>query len=313
MAEALSPETYADCQLCPHRCRVDRTRGEKGFCGAGAVLRIHDAMPHFGEEQVLVGKGGSGAIFFSHCTLRCVYCQTAEMSWKGEGTDTTGERLAELMVQLQRDGCHNINLITPTQFLPHVVQGIRTARARGLTVPIVYNTSGYERVSVLRALEGCMDIYLADLKYVSPSVAERLSGARDYPEAACAALTEMHRQVGDLVVDERGVARRGLIVRHLVLPGLAEETQKVLRWIARNLPRHTHVNLMGHFRPCHLARRHPPLNRPLTEDEYRAARQAAREAGLTRLDTTHERLYPLVWVRREAPKEDEPPWQAGNP
>ncbi|SMC27400.1 putative pyruvate formate lyase activating enzyme [Desulfacinum hydrothermale DSM 13146] len=297
MGEGLSPDAYTACQLCPHRCRVDRTQGQKGFCGAGAVLRINDAMPHFGEEAVLVGEGGSGAIFFSHCTLRCVYCQTAEMSWRGEGTDTCTRRLADLMLELQQDGCHNINLITATHFLPHVVHGIRIARARGLTLPIVYNTSSYERVDILRMLEGLIDIYLADLKYVSPDLAQRLSGAEDYPRVACDALVEMHRQVGDLATDGRGIARRGLMVRHLVLPHHLEETRAVLGWIASHLPPHTHVTLMGHYRPCHLARDLAPLNRPLTEDEYRAAQQAAREAGLTRLDRTHERLYPLLWHR----------------
>jgi putative pyruvate formate lyase activating enzyme len=275
---------YRQCRLCPRQCGVNRARGEKGVCSAGDRAKVYSSHAHFGEERPLVGRGGSGTIFFSHCNLLCVYCQNWEINHRGDGTPVSDERLGRLMVDLQNAGCHNINLVTPTHVLPNLIGGLRAAIGRGLRVPLVYNCGGYEPVEVIRLLDGIVDIYLPDFKYTEGAMAEKYShGARDYPERAAAAIEEMHRQVGELRVDERGIAQRGLIIRHLVLPHNIAGTGKFVKFVAERLTRSTAVNLMAQYRPEHEARRYPELARRLTNAEFEQARRWALEAGLTRL------------------------------
>ncbi len=294
---SLCIQNYRECHLCPWDCAVDRTGGELGFCGAGSQVKVNDYLQHFGEEACLVSEGGSGAVFFSHCTLRCRFCQTHEMSWRGEGTQVNVERLAEIFLWLQQEGSENLNLITPGHFLPHVVLALQQARSQGLHLPVVYNTSGFEKVEVLRALEGLIDIYLPDFKFWTVETARELCGAENYAAIARAAIREMHRQVGDLVMDEKGRAVTGVLVRHLIIPGYFEESRSILTWLARDLSINTYVNLMGHYRPCHLAKDSPPIHRSLSREEYQTVLQWAQELGLNRLDATHQKLYELIWRR----------------
>ncbi|MGB9920409.1 MAG: radical SAM protein [Moorellales bacterium] len=270
------------CNLCPHNCRVNRLRGEKGRCRAGAEAVVSDYGPHFGEEEVLVGERGSGTIFFAFCNLRCVFCQNWELSWDGRGRTVSEEQLAAMMLELQRLGCHNLNLVTPTHFVPSILAALALARERGLTLPLVYNCGGYESPDTLRLLEGIVDIYLPDLKYFSEEPAAAYSGAPDYPRRVRAALKEMHRQVGELKIGPDGLAVRGLLVRHLVLPENLASTAEAMRFIARELSPRTFVNLMAQYYPAHKARDYPPLHRRISREEFLAALDAAREAGLTR-------------------------------
>ncbi|MBW1982041.1 MAG: radical SAM protein [Deltaproteobacteria bacterium] len=279
------------CDLCPHSCGVNRLEGEVGFCATGAHPVVNDTMPHFGEESVLVGSGGSGAIFFSHCTMACIFCQTHDISQRGQGTEIDSSRLAELMLLLQSDGCHNINLITPTHVVPQILAAVQLAAAEGLHLPLVYNTSSYETLTTLELLADVVDIYLADFKFWHKSTARELCGVEDYPTVAREALKKMQQQVGNLHLDDKGLATSGLLVRHLVLPGYLRDTARVLDFIAREISVHTYVNLMGHYRPCGQAQHHPVLNRTLRASEYHAARQKALEVGLHRLDQTHVHLY----------------------
>lgn len=288
---------YTRCRLCPWMCEADRVAGKKGRCGALAGVRIAGAFPHFGEEACLVGQGGSGAVFFSYCVLRCLYCQTYEMSWFGRGSDLSDHEFLEVIERLIDQGCENINFITPTSYVPHIRWAVRELRKAGNTLPVVYNTGGYERVEVLRSLEGVVDIYLTDIKYLSRDAAKRLSHCPDYPEVVKSAIMEMYRQVGDLEIDDKGLARRGLMIRHLVLPGRVEESLKVIEWVAKNLSNRTYINIMGHYRPCHLAGKVPELSRTLRKEEYEVVLLKAYELGLNRIDTTHWYLYPLIWAR----------------
>ena len=256
-AEALL-QIYRSCHLCPRGCGVDRTSGELGVCRAPARASVASAHPHFGEEPPLVGQGGSGTIFFSHCNLRCVFCQNWEIAHGGEGELVSDEELAEMMLELQGQGCHNINFVTPTHLVPSIVAALSIAVRRGLRLPLVYNCGGYERVEILQLLDGVIDIYLPDYKYTSGEMANTYSsGARDYPERAAAAIEEMHRQVGELVVDERGVALRGLMVRHLLMPENIAGTERFLEFVAQKLGRGTYVNLMRQYRPAGRAREFP--------------------------------------------------------
>lgn len=292
-----------DCKLCPHMCGVDRLQDEVGVCRTGAMAVVNDTMPHFGEEAPLVGSRGSGAIFFSHCVLACIFCQTYDISQKGEGTPVNSRRLAELMLMLQEDGCHNLNLITVSHVVPQILEALYLAADQGLTLPLVYNTGSYDSVETLKLLEGVVDIYLPDFKFWRPETAASLCGVADYPEIAKAAIREMHRQVGDLVLDDDQLAVRGILTRHLVLPGRLPETREILRFLAAELSPNAYINLMGHYRPCWQARSHPPLDRPLFSWEYDTARRWALEAGLTRLDQTHQHLYEhLFTVEHEQDK-----------
>jgi len=272
---------YRNCHLCPRRCGTNRLKGETGVCGATSRVRVASAHPHFGEEAPLVGRHGSGTIFFSHCNLLCAYCQNWQISHGGDGALLSDEGLGRIMLRLQKLGCHNINLVTPTHYAPNIVQALRSAVARGLRIPLVYNCGGYEPLDVLELLDGIVDVYLADFKYTDPSMAETYSrGARDYPEVAAAAIAEMRRQVGDLMIGENGVALRGLMIRHLVLPNNIAGTDRFVRFVAEKLARSTFVNLMSQYRPEHEAFERPELCRRVTRQEYARAVNWAREAGL---------------------------------
>jgi putative pyruvate formate lyase activating enzyme len=273
-----------NCALCPRDCRVDRTAGEKGKCQASDRVKVSSAFPHFGEEAPLVGQGGSGTVFFCHCGLRCSYCQNHEISFDAQGEEITDRQLAEVFIKVQRFGCHNINLVTPTHFLPNIVKAVALAIPLGLRVPLVYNTSGYERVEILRLLDGLVDIYLPDYKYDAPDPAAKYSSeAFNYPHYARLALKEMHRQVGELALDGRGVARRGLIIRHLVLPNRLAGTKGFLKFVSTELSKGTAVNLMRQYRPEHRAWDFPELGRVIKTGEYTEAVGWAREFGLTRV------------------------------
>ncbi len=272
------------CDLCPRRCGVDRVAGERGYCRTGRKARIASAGPHFGEEPPLVGTGGSGTIFFSECNLRCVFCQNWEISLEGEGRDAEPAELARRMLALERTGCHNVNLVTPSHVVPQILGALCLAARRGLSVPLVYNTSGYDSVESLRLLEGAVDIYMPDLKWVDRREGERLAGAPDYWEVAKEAVREMHRQVGDLVLDARGVAIRGLLVRHLVLPEGVAGTETVVEFLAREVSLDTYVNVMAQYHPAGEARSHPALGRRITRREHAEAVEMARRAGLRRIE-----------------------------
>ena len=269
------------CRLCPRECGADRKNGETGVCGAPARPRISSAFAHFGEERPLVGRHGSGTIFFSHCGLLCVYCQNWEISHAGSGYLTSAKGLADRMIRLQKTGCHNINLVTPTHFLPSIVSALDLAADRGLNLPLVYNTGGYEKVEILRLLAGVIDIYMPDYKYDNSEIASKYSnGAIDYPQRARSALLEMQRQVGKLKMDEQGIAVSGLLIRHLVLPGGVAGTPGFVRFVVEKLGRDTFVNIMSQYHPCHLAAKYPMINRRITRREFNDAMQAARNAGL---------------------------------
>jgi putative pyruvate formate lyase activating enzyme len=260
---------------------VNRLKGETGVCGASSRVKVASAHPHFGEEAPLVGRHGSGTIFFSHCNLLCVYCQNWQISHGGEGAFLSDEALGRVMLRLASLRCHNINLVTPTHYAPNIVQALRTAVPAGLRIPLVYNCGGYEPKEVLQLLEGIVDIYLADFKYMDDSLARKYSnGAEDYAEAAAAAATEMHRQVGHLKTDEDGVALRGLMIRHLVLPNNIAGTDQFVRFVAEKLGRSTFVNLMSQYRPEHEAWRMPEINRTISRLELVQVAKWAREAGL---------------------------------
>lgn len=287
-AEAL--ERLADCRLCPRRCGVDRRAGERGFCRTGRHARVASAHPHFGEEAPLVGERGSGTVFFSSCNLFCLFCQNFEISHGNEGEEVSDERLAEILLALQAMGCHNINFVTPSHVVPQILAAVALAAARGLEVPLVFNTGGYDLPETLVLLDGIVDLYMPDVKFWDPEVARRSCQAPDYPAVARAALKEMHRQVGDLVLDERGIARRGLIVRHLVLPGGLAGTREVMRFIAREISPRTYVNLMSQYRPCGRASEIEGLERPVSVAEFRQAVEVAQAEGVTRLDRLAARV-----------------------
>lgn len=276
---------HRDCTLCPRRCRVDR-RVKNGVCRTGVNPVVSAAMPHFGEEPPLVGWGGSGTIFLSNCNLRCIFCQNHDISYGGDGREVTSEELSSMMTRLQRQGCHNINFVTPTHQVPQIVEALPKAIENGLDVPLVYNCGGYESVEALRLLEGVFDIYMPDMKYSDDDIAVSLSFTPDYFRAARAAVKEMHRQVGDLVADKNGVATRGLIVRHLVLPNGMAGTEKVMRFLAEEISRNTYVNVMDQYRPCFKASGDPRITRRITKEEFECAVKAARDAGLLRIEGT---------------------------
>jgi len=277
-------EMLLSCEICPHRCRVDRRHGELGICQTGVKPVVASFGPHFGEEDPLVGERGSGTIFFSYCNLFCIFCQNWEISHGGEGEEIDLEDLAAIMLRLQAQGCHNINFVTPSHQVPMILAALPQAIAGGLRVPLVYNSGGYDAVETLRLLDGVIDIYMPDFKFWEETVAAALCNAGDYPEVARQALKEMHRQVGDLALDERGIAYRGLLVRHLVLPDGLAGTREIMRFLAQEISPQTYVNVMGQYRPCGQAYQHPSLAKFLTAQEHREAQQMAREAGLTRLD-----------------------------
>ena len=277
---------YEYCDLCPHECGVNRLRGEKGFCEARGRAVVFSHGPHYGEELPLVGRGGSGTIFFSHCNLRCVFCQNWPIAHLGRGDEVDDAGLARMMLDLQRRGCHNINLVTPTHFMPSILGAVRLARHQGLHLPLCYNTGGYETVESIRLLDGIVDIYLPDLKFMDREASRRyvIQGRGDYPAMAQEAIREMHRQVGELVVDESGVARRGLMIRHLVMPNRVAGTREFVDWVARNLTLGTYVNIMSQYRVEHMAFDYETISRAITSQEYVEAMEWALQAGLRNLD-----------------------------
>ena len=275
-------EILKECQLCPRQCRVNRLDGEVGYCGAPSELMISSAFPHFGEESPLVGHHGSGTIFLTHCNLRCIFCQNYDISHLGRGESITRSDMARVMRRLQEVGCHNINLVTPTHYAPQIVASLPEAINMGLRLPIVYNCSGYESIELIQLLEGVVDIYMPDAKYMDEKYAKRFSNALDYPEVIKKVLKEMHRQVGDLATNSIGIAERGLLIRHLVMPGGVASTEAVLRFIAQEISPHSYVNIMDQYRPEYRAHEHPEINRRITHKEYMEATQIAKRFHLYR-------------------------------
>ncbi len=283
------------CDLCAHHCGVNRRETTKGtVCRTGERAVVSSFNPHFGEESPLVGRGGSGTIFFAWCNLRCQYCQNYEISQLGQGTEVEPEEIAAMMLRLQEESCHNINFVSPSHVVAQILAATLIAAQAGLRVPIVYNTGGYDSLEALALLDGVVDIYLPDMKYSDAIVARKYSKIRDYPAINRAAVKEMHRQVGDLQIDERGIAERGVLVRHLVLPDDLAGTRDTLRWLAQEISPNTYLNLMDQYRPCYKASEYPELNRRITREEYVRVEQWAEELGLRRLD---ERVpFRMLWL-----------------
>ncbi len=273
-----------ECTICPRNCRVNRKKGEKGFCRMGDTAIVASYGPHFGEERPLVGTGGSGTIFFSNCNLGCVFCQNYGISHFGEGQEIGIERLASIMIDLQAQGCHNINLVTPTHQTPMILRSLKVAVEGGLRIPVAYNCGGYESVEALEILEGIIDIYMPDFKYADPVMAKKYSGAPEYPAVARKAIREMHRQVGELVIDKHGVAMQGLLIRHLVMPGNIAGTEAAVKFIAEEISANTRINIMDQYRPCCKAFDYPEISRKVSAAEYRDALKRAVEVGLKRID-----------------------------
>jgi len=277
-------QALSSCQLCPRKCKVNRLKDEKGICKTGRLAHVSSFGPHFGEESPLVGTGGSGTIFFTHCNLGCIFCQNYDISHIGEGYTVEDEELAEMMLKLKRMGCHNINFVTPTHVVAQILRALPMAIEKGLDLPLVYNTGGYDLVFTLKFLDGVFDIYMPDFKYSDPEVAKKLSDAPDYPEIAKSALLEMHRQSGDLITDKKGVAQRGPIIRHLLLPENLAGTEEVMKFISSEISKDSYVNVMDQYHPAYSAKDFPALDRRITSQEYNDALNLAKTYGLHRLD-----------------------------
>ena len=280
--QALSIQS--DCTLCPRQCHVDRIAGETGFCNTAAMAVVAAYDAHFGEEAPLTGRHGSGTIFFTHCNLLCAFCQNYDISHQGAGTPVTDEELAAIMLRLQRQGCHNINFVSPSHVVPQILSSLPLAVEEGLNIPLVYNTGGYDSVETLKLLDGVVDIYMPDFKFWDADIARLTCDAADYRRIACQALVEMHRQVGDLIIDGQGIARRGILLRHLVLPHGLAGTPQVMQFVAEKLSKNTYVNVMAQYRPCGRAAQIEHLGRSITSEEYNEAVSQTKEQGLTRLD-----------------------------
>ena len=283
------------CRACPRDCGIDRMAGETKVCNTGRHAIVSSAFPHFGEEDCLRGWNGSGTIFFGLCNLRCVFCQNWDISQKASGRELDGKAIAELMLELQERGCHNINFVTPEHVVPQIIEAIYEGVELGVRLPIVYNTSAYDALPSLRLLDGLIDIYMPDFKFWSRDSAKRLAKAKDYPERAREAIAEMHRQVGALRFDENGLAVRGVLIRHLVMPGQTDEARAIFQWLASELSPDTYVNIMGQYQPQYQVgelaknqiRRYVEINRRPRSSEMEAAYAAAKEAGLWRFDARH--------------------------
>ncbi|MBO8131351.1 MAG: radical SAM protein [Candidatus Marinimicrobia bacterium] len=267
------------CDICPHNCGVNRIKGEKGICNSGLKIKISSYFPHHGEEPPISGIYGSGTIFFSSCNLKCIFCQNYELSAYETGSECSTEELSEIMNYLQKLKCHNVNLVTPTHFLPQIIEAISIARHKGLTIPIVYNTSGYEKKETLEIIDGFIDIYMPDFKFFTDKVAQKYTNAHDYAKHAKVAILEMYRQVGPLISDSMGIAQRGLLIRHLIMPGHTDESLKIIEFLAKNLPQKTYLNLMSQYRPEYLANKYPEISRPITDWEYNRVIQYAKKLG----------------------------------
>lgn len=273
------------CVICPRKCKVNRLSDELGFCQVGRLPIISSYAAHFGEEKPLVGRGGSGTIFMTHCNLKCIYCQNSDISHLGRGKETDIDELSEYMLHLQKIGCHNINFVTPTHVVPQIVAAVESAINQGLRLPLVYNCGGYESVEILRLIEGVFDIYMPDIKYANNQIAWNLSKAEDYPNIVKQAIKEMHRQVGDLIIDKKDQATRGLLVRHLVLPGCLAGTEEVLCFLADKISKNTYLNIMDQYRPCFKASQYPLLDRSIEHQEFQEAVKIALGCGLKRIDS----------------------------
>jgi putative pyruvate formate lyase activating enzyme len=273
-----------ECRLCPRNCGVNRLQGETGFCETGRKARVASYNAHFGEESPLVGTHGSGTIFISSCNLLCNFCQNYEISHEKEGVEVEPEQIAHMMNQLHQMGCHNINIVTPSHVVPQLLEALPIAIEKGLKIPLVYNSSGYDSVGTLKLLDGIFDIYMPDFKFWDGAYAERYCRAPDYREMTVEAVREMHRQVGDLVLDHRGVAVRGLIVRHLVMPNHVAGTARIVKFLAEEISPNTYLNVMDQYRPCGAARRDSLISRRLSSQEFMEAKEMAGKAGLKRLD-----------------------------
>jgi putative pyruvate formate lyase activating enzyme len=273
------------CKLCPRECGINRLEGKEGFCRASSQLEISSFNPHFGEEKPLVGKGGSGTIFFTNCGLRCVFCINWEISQEGKGEHRNIEDMANMMIALQKRGCSNINLVTPSHYSPHILLAVDIAAEKGLKFPLVYNTCGWEKLEILKMLDGIIDIYLPDFKYSAGKMAAKYSSAAEtYPEITETSLLEMHRQVGVAKPENDGLIHRGLMIRHLVMPNRIGGTKKVIEWISQNLPKDTYLNIMSQYTPTYKAFDYPKISRRITRKEYSDALNWAKDAGLTNLD-----------------------------
>lgn len=275
-------ELLENCNLCPNKCGVDRRINNNGICRSGYKPMISSYGPHFGEEPPLVGRFGSGTIFFTNCNLDCKFCQNYDISHLGIGREVTVEELADMMLYLQNRGCHNINFVTPTHFTPQIVDALIIAREKGLEIPLVYNCGGYESVSTLKLLDKIIDIYMPDIKYSNDDSALLYSGTANYWEIVKSAIKEMHRQVGDLVISSFGIAKRGLLIRHLVLPNDVAGSKKVLEFIVKEISIDSYVNIMDQYRPTYLAHKFPKISRPITNDEYFSVVKYAQKLGLYR-------------------------------
>ena len=291
-------EILKACRLCPRACGVDRIKGEKGYCNTGRYARVAGFNAHFGEEAPLVGKKGSGTIFLSSCNLLCTFCQNYDISHLNEGVEVRPEQMADIMLQLSSEGCHNINFVTPTHVVPQILEALVPAIEKGLRIPLVYNTGGYDSVETLALLDGIFDIYMPDFKFWDDGMAEQFCNVSDYREKAIAGLKEMHRQVGDLLV-ENGLAVRGLLVRHLVMPNQVAGTEHILRFLAKEISPKTYVNLMDQYRPCGSAGADALVDRTITAQEFHQALKRAEAEGLTRLDQRRlpERIMRMVLGR----------------
>lgn len=279
----------AECRCCPRKCGVNRLEDERGFCGIGRNAVIASFNPHFGEESPLVGHHGSGTIFFAGCNLKCVFCQNYDISHDPDaGLSAEPEELAGVMVELQNQGCHNINVVTPSHVVPQILEALPIAVKHGLKVPLVYNSSGYDSLETIKLLDGVVDIYMPDVKIWAPEHALRYLRAKDYPSRARAAVKEMHRQVGPLRLED-GIAVAGLLVRHLVMPENIAGTAQWMRFLA-SLSQDTYVNIMNQYRPCGEAQEHPSISREVTAEEYRQAINVAKKATISRLDNKTDRF-----------------------
>ena len=283
-----SRSMLSQCALCPRGCGINRLTGQTGVCRTGEKAWVSSCNPHFGEEAPLVGHHGSGTIFITHCNLMCNFCQNYDISHEEQGIEVPDTQLAEMMLYLQQKGCHNINFVTPSHIVPQILSAVEIAAEKGLTVPLVYNTSGYDTVETLELLEGVFDIYMPDFKFWDPEVARQTCNAEDYPEIARCAVKEMHRQVGDLILNESGIATRGLLIRHLVMPGGLAGTEEIMTFIANNLSVDTYVNIMPQYRPMGDAAHIPELSRHISQKEFASALQLAAKSGVKRLDKRAE-------------------------
>jgi len=273
------------CSLCPRECRVNRLKGETGYCRTGRKARVASYNAHFGEEAPLVGEYGSGTIFLSSCNLLCSFCQNSDISHHNEGVEVAPRQLSGMMLHLAEMGCHNINFVTPTHVVPQIVEALILALEQGLDKPLVYNSSGYDSRQTLELLDGIFDIYMPDFKFWDSEWSKRFCDAEDYREIASKALREMYRQVGNLVIDSEGIAVRGLLVRHLVMPNGVAGTENIMKFLAKEISPNTYTNVMGQYRPCFNAGKDELINRPINSFEYKEAVDAAKKGGLDRLDS----------------------------